>query len=86
MENRLLNKYGAYGTTDIGQEVACIAEECESRLKHTIQLHNLSVAELHTLQHIVHSAIDSMVAEVTLLQGLKIRKEERQLAFRNGDF
>jgi hypothetical protein len=66
MENRLLNKYGAHGSTDIGQEVGAVMDRLERELQGIIQAHNLSITEQHTLQHIVTSTVQCIVAENTL--------------------
>lgn len=78
MENRLLNKYGVHRTTDIGQEIDMVVAKLERELQGIIEAHNLSVSEQHTLQHIVISAVQCMVAEHTLRNGLQIRKDERE--------
>jgi hypothetical protein len=79
MDNRILNKYGAYGSTEIGQEIAAVTEDFEKDLKRIIDRHALSIPEQHTLQHIVLSTVQCMVAENTLRTGLRIRQEERKL-------
>ncbi len=80
MDNRLLTKYGTYGTTHLGNEISALADTFVRDLEKLISVHNLTVAELHTAQHIILSAVQCSVAEHTLRHGITVRKEERKNA------